>query len=211
MTDDLRLQLKICGITKLEDARYAVAAGATHLGFIQDERSERFIPTEKAKEIIEWVYGAVPVGVFVDADLDHVNASVATAGFKMVQLHGAESVSYCASLQAPIIKVLPVGPDTTANELGDLAAAYSPVVDWLMFDTSRLAKSREPFNWNILEGVHTAKPFFLAGGINAENIAAAVEKVTPDGIDVSSGLESSPGIKDFDKIDTLIGMIEERL
>ena len=211
METETRLQLKICGITKLEDARYAVAAGATHLGFIQDPRSERFIDVNKAREIIDWVYGAIPVGVFVDADVETVTRSAATTGFKMVQLHGSEPPDYCEQLDVPVIKVISILPDTSREHLQNVVDSFSGVVDWMMFDTSRSSNERKPFDWDLLKDLTFKKPFFLAGGITASNVEAALQNCNPNGIDVSSSLESSPGIKDFDRIDEFITKITDRL
>ncbi len=202
-------KLKVCGITRLEDARYVVAAGATHLGFIQDESSDRYISPARTREIVDWVYGAEPVGVFVDASSDDVNRISEASGFKIVQLHGTETPAYCADIELPIIKVISVTDETSVQQLQSEVDKYAGSVDWYLIDTARSSASRKAFNWKLIDDIEIPHPYFLAGGINATNLKKAITEVKPGGLDISSGLESAPGIKDFDKIDAFIELFRQ--
>lgn len=194
--------LKICGITRLEDARYCAAAGADMIGFIQHRSSPRFVDPAKIREISEWLYGPRTVGVFVDADPDEVNRIASECQFDFVQLHGSESPAYCSLLDTPVIKAVHIRDGvTTADEIRRAVGGFTGVADYILFDTGS-DKARGgtglTFSWDILQGVDVPIPFFLAGGISANNVAAALASVNPAGLDVSSSVESSPGIKDFD-------------
>lgn len=201
--------LKVCGITRLEDARYVVAAGATHLGFIQDTESPRYISPARAREIVDWVYGAEPVGVFVNETPDEINRICDAAGFRMAQLHGDESPADCEMVNVPVIKVISITDTTTRSDLESLSAHYADIATHLLFDTSRAIANRSAFDWSILQNADIPLPYFLAGGIGVANVAEAINSVAPAGIDISSGLESSPGVKDFDKVDAFMAVFNE--
>jgi len=200
-------RIKICGITNLADARYASGAGADLLGFIQYEASARCVDAGLARDIIAWIHGAESVGVFVDADADDVNATVAATGFDYVQLHGSESPAYCSLIEKPVIKALRVFPGTSASEIELAVAAYADVVDHFLIDTgssSSAGGTGMPFDWSILEGVEFPKPWLLAGGLSPNNIDKALERLEPWGVDVASGVEEKPGQKDFEAIDQFV-------
>jgi len=202
--------IKICGITNLADARYASGAGADYLGFIQDSNSPRYVEPSMAKDIIAWVYGAQSVGVFVDSTPDEVNAIAASAGFDLVQLHGSESPAVCAAVDAPVIKALKIWPTTSAPELELAMAAYADVVDHFLLDTGSVKAAGgtgESFDWSILESIDIPKPWFLAGGLSDDNVQSALEHAAPFGVDVSSGVEESPGRKDFELIDSFVAAV----
>lgn len=196
-------KLKICGITNLADARYCAGAGVDYLGFIQYEKSPRYIAPKNAKEIIEWLYGPQPVGVFVNADADHINTLADDIGFELVQLHGHEPTWICAEIEAPIIKAIHVEPNTTPDDLQFMMDSYVDVVDYFLLDTKKAGLwggTGEAFNWDVAAEIAATYPFFLAGGITAENVADAITRTHPFGIDLSSSVESAPGQKDFDKL-----------
>jgi len=201
------MKIKICGITNLADARYSAAAGADWLGFIQFEASPRYVDPKTAGEIIEWVYGAESVGVFVDADPDTVNRIAETVGFDRVQLHGHESVAYCERIDRPVVKAFAVHPGETAADLASRMAPYRRVVTHFLLDThdDRVrGGSGRTFDWELARSLSRDFPLFLAGGLSPENVSLAVRTADPVGIDVSSGLESDPGKKDFAKIDAFV-------
>jgi phosphoribosylanthranilate isomerase len=193
-------KVKICGITRLEDAQACAELGADFIGFVFVPSSPRYIEPEKAAEIIAAVedrrsrlsgQAGLPalhyVGVFVDE-------VVPVPGLHYVQLHGGESDDDVRAAGLPAIKALRVGdvlPDTTAH----------PSAEWLLFDTGGGTGRR--FDWSLLAMYPRTKPFFLAGGVGPDNVGAAVSLVRPDGIDLSSGVESEPGIKDHAKLRTL--------
>jgi phosphoribosylanthranilate isomerase len=180
-------KVKICGITRLEDARACADLGADFLGFIFVKSSPRYIEPERAAEIMSAIAGPKFVGVFADE-------LRAVPGLDYAQFHGAESDDDLVAAGIPSIKALRVGdmlPDTTAH----------PSAEWLLFDTG--AGSGRTFDWSLLAMYPRTKPFFLAGGLTPDNVAAAISLVRPDAVDLSSGVESGPGIKDHQKLRTL--------
>jgi phosphoribosylanthranilate isomerase len=197
------MKLKICGITRLEDARYAAAAGADHLGFIQHPASPRYIAPPVAKEIIGWMYGPQAVGVFVDEGADAVNRRVEEVGFHLVQLHGEESPEVCARMRCPVIKAFRVAAGDTAATLRTRMQPYDGIATYFLLDTHHTDQhggTGQAFDWAIARTLAAEFPLFLAGGLTAANVATAVQTVRPAGIDLSSSLEQAPGIKDFDRM-----------
>lgn len=190
-------KIKLCGITNPEDA--LLCSSADYLGLIFVPESPRFVTNERAGEIVA-ALGSRPskiVGVFRDQPLEFVQRVIAEVGLDLVQLHGAESEEYVAKMGVSVIKTFRVGetlPDVKTK------AAY------LLFDTldDRLAGGTgRRFDWGLVSGVRH-KPFFLAGGITAENAGVAISVARPYAIDVASGVESSPGKKDPDKVRALL-------
>jgi len=190
-------KIKICGITNEADALFCAEAGADFLGFIFVPSSPRHIEPEKAaniaKRLRENPNAPKIVGVFKDASVESINK----IGFlDLVQLHGNESDAEIGALGIPAIKTLHVGaslPDTHAT----------PNAAWLLFDTfdeRRSGGTGRRFDWSLLATYERSKPFFLSGGLTPDNVVAAVSMVRPDAIDVASGVEASPGIKDHDKV-----------
>lgn len=204
---DNQTKVKICGITNLEDARFASGALVDYLGFIFVESSPRYIDPEKAGAIINWVEGPEKVGVFMNHSLDDVNVLSKFSGIDFVQLHGQESLEYCQLVEKPIIKVIHVGKETTREELELQVAMYSKVSEFLLFDTKSngvYGGTGQTFDWSLLSDIAGEKPFFLAGGLTPENVSEAIEIVNPYAIDISSGVEEEPGLKDFEKIERLM-------
>ena len=205
-------KVKICGITTLEDARFASGALADYLGFIFYEKSPRFIEPAKAGAIINWIEGPLKVGVFVNQPLDDVNEIAIRTGINLIQLHGDESPGYCDMINLPVIKTFHVTKDTMPEELEMEMATYMNVADYLLFDTKidgLYGGTGQTFNWKILRDLEIDKPFFLSGGLNSKNITEAVRIVAPDVVDLSSGLEESPGLKDFDKIEHFFDVMRD--
>lgn len=196
------LLLKICGITTLEDARFCAGAGADFLGFIQYPDSPRYVAPEQARAIIEWVYGPQTVGVFVDETAETINQVVDAVGFDLVQLHGDEPPEVCKQVDRPVIKAFGVSADDTPDTLRRRLDAYRDVVAYVLLDTRtpQHGGSGRTFNWDLARSLSASFPLFLAGGLNAANIADAVRTIEPLGVDLSSSLESTPGTKDFDKL-----------
>lgn len=195
--------VKICGITRLEDARYCAGAGADYLGFIQYEESPRYIAPASARQIIDWVYGPTPVGVFVNREADDVNAAVEAAGFELAQLHGHETPEMCAAVTVPVVKAFSVTHDASAEQLLAIMEPYRDVVDYFLLDThhtSLYGGTGESFNWRLARELADAVPLFLAGGIDETNVREAVQTIRPFALDLSSSVESAPGVKDFDKL-----------
>jgi phosphoribosylanthranilate isomerase len=201
------LNLKVCGITELEDARYLAGAGADYLGFIQHEDSPRYAPPALASDIIEWVHGPTPVGVFVNDGADTINAAAEKAGFEMVQLHGQEPPYVAEAVDGPIIKAIHVRNDAAPEQLRTLFERYEEVADYFLLDThnsSVWGGSGESFNWRLARDFADDYPLFLAGGIDGSNVRRAVETMRPYAIDLSSSLEDAPGQKSFEKVDAFL-------
>jgi phosphoribosylanthranilate isomerase len=194
------MKIKICGLTREEDALFAAESGADFLGFIFVDDSPRFMDAERVAEIANAVRARPNppqlVGVFRDAPHDRIRDTAARATLDLVQLHGSEEDDDLRALGVPAIKTLHVGaalPDTTAHGSAS----------WLLFDTwnDRLSGGTgRRFDWSLLTLYERAKPFFLSGGITPENVAIAISTVRPDAIDLASGVESAPGVKDHAKI-----------
>jgi phosphoribosylanthranilate isomerase len=193
-------RIKICGITRLEDALLAADQGADYLGFVFVPSTPRFIEPERAAEITA-AFQDRPnrpkfVGVFRDASPGYIREIAATVRLDVVQLHGSESDEDIKAIGLPAIKAFRVGdtlPDTTSH----------PSAEWFLFDTfeeRRAGGTGRRFDWSLLSMYPRNKPFFLAGGMNPENIAAAISLVRPNGIDVSSGVETDPGVKDHGRM-----------
>ena len=201
-----RTRVKICGLTNLQDARFASGEQADFLGFIFYEGSKRYIEPSEAGAIIHWLEGPATVGVFVNEELDTVNDIARRTGVDYVQLHGEESPEYCGMMEKKVIKTFRVNNETSPEELKKTLQPYHGILDYFLFDTKVKGEhggTGQTFDWNILKDVADDTPFFLAGGITPENVKAACNAVQPFAIDLSSGVEMEPGIKDYDKIEQL--------
>lgn len=202
-----RTNLKICGITNLEDARYASGAMVDYLGFIFYEKSRRYIEPAQAGAIINWLEGPKKVGVFVNQPLDEVNSTAKQTGIDLVQLHGSESVEYCELIEKPVMKVIHITEESTTESVIESVNSYADVADYFLFDTKlgdQWGGTGTTFDWSVLSEASIPKPFFLSGGINVDNLKSAVSTVKPYGIDVSSSLEEEPGLKDFEKVEAFM-------
>lgn len=203
--------VKICGVTRLEDARYISGLMADRIGFIFTPESKRFIEPAKAGAIIEWLGGIEPVGVFMNQSTDTIIRICTQTGIKSVQLHGQESPAQCEELSSyTLIKTISVSKDSTVEELQMVLDSYHSVVDEFLFDTARVMDGVEqiggtgiPFNWKVLRQLVISKPWILAGGISSVNIKEAWDELKPNGFDLSSRVEFEPGLKDFDLLDEL--------
>lgn len=197
-----RTRVKICGLTSLEDARYASGAMADYLGFIFVPGSKRYVNPDHAAAIIAWTEGPEAVGVFMNQPLDDVIDTIGKTGVKLAQLHGQETVEYCSLIPVPIIKTISVEPDDDLTSLRAKMKPYEGVVAYFLFDTAKDGQSGgtgETFDWSVIEDIETDTPWFVAGGIGPENVKAAVKQLRPYGVDANSRLESEPGIKQLEK------------
>ena len=199
------VRVKICGITSPEDGLVAARAGADAIGLVFWPRSPRFVDLEKARAIS----GALPafllrVGVFVDASRDEILRTADAVGLDMVQLHGDEPPEAFDGLPRRALKAVRVGPGFDAAA----ALRYERHASGLLLDTQAKGLpggTGETFDWTVAEWVRAqVSQLILAGGLTPENVGRAIEIVRPDGVDVSSGVESSPGRKDPEKVRAFI-------
>jgi phosphoribosylanthranilate isomerase len=207
-----RPRVKICGITRLEDARFAAGAGADYLGFVQHPESPRYIEPARVREILGWLHGVEAVGVFVNETAEAVNAACAEAGFTVAQLHGHEPPETAAEIEVPVIKAFRVQHDASSEQIRALMLDYRDVADYVLLDThhtSLWGGTGESFNWRLARELAGEFRLFLAGGISASNVREAVETMRPFAVDLSSSLESEPGIKDFDKLTAFFDAFRE--
>jgi phosphoribosylanthranilate isomerase len=207
-----RTKVKICGITNLEDARFVSGALADYIGFIFFPDSPRYIEPAKAGAIVNWLEGPKKVGVFVNQSLDDVQSIATQTGLDMVQLHGLESAEYCELIEKPVIKAFHIGGDTTPETLRERIEPYFAAVDYLLFDTKlpgQWGGTGKPFDWEVLDEIGEIKPWFLSGGLNSENVRDAIRQTSPYAVDLSSGLEESPGLKDYEKIEAFFDEMRE--
>lgn len=209
-----RIRIKMCGVTRLADAVAAVAAGVDALGFIFFEKSPRYIDPEAARLIIEQLPPFVDaVGVFVDKKNREVDEIVQYCRLGYVQLHGEESPKYCEDLvrfasPCQVIKAFRVGSHTSSDEF----AAYAPHVKGFLLDNFRpdqVGGTGTSFDWSMVADLDLQKPFILAGGLDVNNIAAAIQAVQPYGVDVNSGVEQRPGIKDHRLIREFVSAVRD--
>lgn len=186
------LFVKICGITQPEDAELAVELGTSAIGFVFWPGSPRYIESGAAKKIVRGLSSDVAaVGVFVDQPADEVSRIADEVGLAAVQLHGDESPDYCARIHKRLIKAIRLKGPYPHNE-------YSHQILILLDadDKERRGGTGRTIDWVIASGVAEMRPTILSGGLNPDNVAEAIATVQPYGIDVSSGVESAPGIKD---------------
>ena len=195
----MTVRIKICGITNKEDALAAAHLGADALGFVF-ATSPRKVSVESAREIIRNLPPFVKtVGVFVDEDPERVSSIAAMCRLDILQLHGSESVDYCSSFDRRVIKAVRM---QSRDEL-KILSKYVDVVDGLLLDTyapDKLGGTGMTFDWQLAVEARRYGRIILAGGLNPENVAAAISMVKPYAVDASSGLEKSPGVKDHDKM-----------
>jgi len=193
------VKVKICGITNIEDALVAAEAGADALGFIFYEQSPRFIPVSAATAIVRALPPhVVKVGVFVNAPEESVLEAITNCGLNLLQFHGNESPEYCLQFGLMSMKAFQI------RDQGSLSALTAYNTDAWLLDTyspTQLGGTGQTFNWELaVQAQQHGKPIFLAGGLTAENVGHAVDHVRPYAVDVSSGVETTPGRKDHGKV-----------
>ncbi len=204
-----RTRVKICGMTDAFEVEKAVEAGVDALGFIFVKESPRAIDPEEAKEIISQLPPFVDaVGVFMNQDPEAVSELVHYCGLTVVQLHGQEPPEYCEVMPIRVVKAFQVKPDMGPEFL----EPYNEVVSAFLLDTyhkEMAGGTGETFDWSIVEKLQPSKPVILAGGLNIDNIGAAIKQVRPFAVDVNSGIEMSPGRKDPEKIEKLFQQVSQ--
>jgi phosphoribosylanthranilate isomerase len=196
--------VKICGITRVEDAHAAVAAGAAAIGFVFWRGSPRFIDPYRARAIAATLPPFVTlVGVFVDQPVEYLSGVASLVRLGAVQLHGSETPAYASRLGLPVIKAIAAGAGPAAIEVWD--ARHTLLLDAV--DPVKRGGTGRTVDWDGAASVAAKRPTILAGGLTPENIGRAIGRVRPFGVDVSSGVEKAPGIKDHGRINALFEVI----
>lgn len=196
------VKIKICGITNVEDAKVAVAAGADALGFVMYRKSPRCVEPAVVRAIVAGMPPFVlPVGVFVNEEPDRVRALMDDCGLALAQLHGDETAQYCQDLGRPIMKALRLKDRGTFLALAEFQGRAN-VRGFLIdaFSNQAYGGTGQTVDWTLAQEAARSTPVVLAGGLTPVNVAEAIARVRPYGIDVSSGVELSPGKKDHDKV-----------
>jgi phosphoribosylanthranilate isomerase len=200
-----KLFVKICGITRSQDAELASGLGAAAIGFVFWPNSPRYIAPEVARAITERVPpNVMKVGVFVDEPVEQIARIVDEAGLDAAQLHGHETAEYCRQLT---VRLTASGSGRTSTIIKAVGMTGNGTVSVAEFDSDvvLLIDAEDPtlrggtgrtVNWDWAREIAADRPTILSGGLNAANIRLAVRSVRPYGIDVSSGVESAPGVKD---------------
>ncbi|MCB9990305.1 MAG: phosphoribosylanthranilate isomerase [Rhodospirillales bacterium] len=207
-------EVKICGITTPDALDCAVKEGAHYLGFVFHPGSPRAIDPEKARILTNKTpSNLVNVGLFVNPSLTDIETVLAAADLDMIQLHGDETLQQIQAIRGqcglPVIKAIRVA------EKADLAPvlSFEKVCDLLLFDAKvpgTAGGTGQRFDWTLLKDLRLFKPWMLAGGLTAENVGDALSTLNPPVVDVSSGVEDAPGIKNPDKIRQFIEAVKKK-
>ncbi|MEH2118278.1 phosphoribosylanthranilate isomerase [Nostoc sp.] len=209
------MRVKICGITQPQQSIAIASLGATALGFICVPTSPRYVTVSQIRAAVAELPANIDtIGVFANASIPEISQIVADSGLTGVQLHGDESPDFCYQLRQSlsnieILKALRIG----SLEHLDTADNYIKYVDTLLLDAyhpQQLGGTGKTLDWTMLEQFSPSCPWFLAGGLTADNIVEALSQVNPSGVDLSSGVERSPGNKDLDKVAKLFEKLGSR-
>jgi phosphoribosylanthranilate isomerase len=206
-TARVRTRVKICGITRTADAAAAAQAGADAIGLVFYPPSPRFLSIERAREIRDALPPFVQtVALFVNADAAQVSQVIGRVHPAMLQFHGDEAPDFCAQFGLPHVKAYRMKSGATPAAALEYLHPFSRAAAWL-FDSHvpEYGGVGESFDWSLVPA--TPKPVILSGGLSQANVAAAIRRVRPWGVDVSSGVESAKGIKDAAKIAAFIAEV----
>lgn len=202
-----RTRIKICGITRPDDARVAVELGADALGLVFYPKSPRSVTIDQAREIAAVVPPFVSlVALFVDETADSIQQVLQALPVGVIQFHGDETPEFCRQFQRPWIKALRVKPGAdVAGECGRYTEAAGVLLD--AFQEGVPGGTGKTFDWSLAEAA-LPMPWVLAGGLNPDNVGEAVRRLRPGAVDVSGGVEASHGIKDQEKIRRFIAAVQ---
>jgi phosphoribosylanthranilate isomerase len=196
------VKVKICGITSLDDALHACACGADALGFVFYEKSPRCIAPETAGAIIRELPPFVtPVGLFVNEEPQRIRAIADVCGLDVIQLHGDEDPADCDFSPRRVVKALRVRDAASLARHNDFTVSALLLDAWV---PGAYGGTGATFNWELAAAIARQRSVILAGGLTAENVAAAVRAVGPYAVDVSSGVECAPGRKDHEQVAAFI-------
>lgn len=207
-------QVKICGITTITDANLAIDFGADYLGFIFYPKSKRYISYDNCKEILDVIKDKIKTVAVIVEPSDNDILEINKLGFDYIQLHGSESVERVIEIKAncssQIIKAFGI------NSIDDLnqTTNYVDLSEFFLFDykpslTEMPGGNAKKFDWSIINKSEVNKQFFLSGGLTVDNIENAVNTGITNLFDVSSGVESNPGVKDTDKLEKFIDLVKQ--
>ena len=203
------IPVKICGITRLADAISAVELGASAIGFIFYEKSPRAITLNDARAISEKLPASLArVGVFVNSPVDFIERSISNVPLDALQLHGDEPPQFCDQFNLPVLKGIQISDEKSLREMKRFD------VDGFLLDTASngtYGGTGRTFDWSLIDDKSTEVPIILSGGLRPENVLSAVETVRPSAIDVNSGVESKPGVKDHEKIHRLVNQLSKTI
>ena len=196
-------RIKICGITRIEDALAAAQLGAHAIGLVFFAGSPRAVTPQQARDIIAALPPfVVPVGLFVNADVQAVRATIAAAPVQLLQFHGDETPQYCAGFGLPYLRAVRVRPGVDLLQYArEFHAARGLLLDAYVDGVH--GGTGATFDWSLIPR-DLPVPVVLSGGLHAENVAEAVRRVRPWAVDVSSGVESAKGIKDVRKMEAFM-------
>ena len=203
----MKTRIKICGLTREEDVDAAVAAGADAIGFVFYPPSPRYLTPERAAELARRIPPFVDVvGLFVNADSATVLATCASVPLNLLQFHGDEDAAYCRQFSRPYLRAARVRPGL---DLVEFAGSF-PEARGLLLDAfvEGYGGGGHVFDWTLIPPALPGH-LILSGGLHADNVAAAIERVRPDAVDVSSGVESGKGIKDHAKIAAFVAAVRK--
>lgn len=203
----MRTRVKICGITRAEDAQAAAGEGADAIGLVFYRPSPRYVSPEHARDIAMQTPAFVAtVGVFVNPSREEVEQVISKSGVTLLQFHGDESPDFCSSFSRPYIKAARIRPGL---DLIKYLSPYSAARAWMLdaFHDDLWGGTGGAFDWSLVPA-RMARPVILSGGLTTNNVADAIRRVRPYAVDVSSGVEVSKGIKDAARIAVFIGAVK---
>lgn len=189
--------VKVCGITRLEDAAHAVGRGASAIGFVLWPRSPRYVTPQQVRAIVDQLpAGTQTIGVFVDEPVDGVRRAADIAGLSAVQLNDAALPADAGRIGVPVFKVV------TLADADQVAAVWPEDVTLLLdaHDPVRRGGTGKTVDWDAAAAIARRRRLVLAGGLTPANVGEAIARVRPFGVDVASGVEASPGVKDAEKV-----------
>jgi phosphoribosylanthranilate isomerase len=216
LDDGQNMRIKICGITNIEQGISIARMGATDLGFICVPSSPRYLNLTKLQSLVAALGSeANTVGVFADFSVATIAHVVELTELNTVQLHGSESIEFCQELRQalPATEIIKAWRVRNLDDL-ELIAAYASTADSLLLDAyhpDALGGTGQTLDWSQLSAFKPSIPWLLAGGLTADNICTALSQLNPDGVDLSSGVEVSPGNKNLDLVDRLFANLQRRL
>ena len=202
----MKTRIKICGITRVEDARAAARAGADAIGMVFYPPSPRFLGLERARRLVDVVPPFVStVALFVDPPASEVRAVLEQVGPAILQFHGDETPAFCAQFGVPYVKACRVRP---GFDLLEYLRPFSCAAGWLLDShVEEYGGVGESFDWSLVPA-ERIRPLVLSGGLKRDNVGQAIRRVRPWAVDVSSGVESAKGIKDADKMAAFIAEVK---